>query len=374
MHLYLHVPFCRQACHYCDFHFSTNQSGKAELVAAMGEELRRQRGYLGGVPLQTIYFGGGTPSLLNEAELGTLLETIHTNFPVEAGAEITFEANPDDLTTGTLATWQRLGINRLSLGIQSFDDAYLRYLNRVHTADEAETSVKRAQDAGLANLSVDLIYAIPAQSHAVWERDLDRATALGVPHLSAYCLTIEPQTVFGKWLKTGRIGPVEEDFAAQQFELLNERLAAADYDAYEISNFAREGRYSRHNTGYWQRHPYLGVGPAAHSYDGQRRRQFNVAHNARYVRALQSGTLPVEMDELSDQDVVNEYLMTGLRTRWGCDLGELGRVSAEGRTVVERLATEPEAKGWLVREGEVLRLTPAGRLLADRVAADLFWV
>lgn len=374
MHLYLHVPFCRQACHYCDFHFSTNLSGKAELVAAMGQELIAQRGYLGGVPLQTIYFGGGTPSLLSEAELGTLLDHIYTNYPVVPGAEVTLEANPDDLTPAALAAWQRLGINRLSLGIQSFDEAHLRYLNRVHTAAEAETSVKRAQDAGLTNLSVDLIYAIPAESHAVWERDLALATALGVPHLSAYCLTIEPQTVFGKWLNAGRIGPIEEEFAARQFELLNERLTDAGYEAYEISNFARPGRYSRHNTGYWQRHPYLGVGPAAHSYDGYRRRQFNVSNNARYVRAIRAGTPLVELDELSERDVVNEYLMTGLRTRWGCDLAELGRVSAAGRAVVESLAAAPLAKGWLVGEGEVLRLTPAGRLLADRVAADLFWV
>jgi oxygen-independent coproporphyrinogen-3 oxidase len=374
MHLYLHVPFCRQACYYCDFHFSTNLAGRAELVAAMAAELRLQRGYLGGTPLQTIYFGGGTPSLLSVGELGTLLDVIHAEYPVAAGAEVTLEANPDDLTPAALAAWQALGINRLSVGVQSFDEGHLRYLHRIHTAKEAEAGVKRAQDAGLTNLSVDLIYAVPAPSHAIWEQDLARATALGVPHLSAYCLTIEPRTVFGNWLRDGRIGPIEEEFAAHQFELLNAHLGAAGYEAYEISNFARDGRYSRHNTSYWQRHPYLGIGPAAHSYDGQWRRQYNVAHNARYVNALAAGTLPAELDELTPRDVVNEYLLTGLRTRWGCNLDELGRVSAEGRGRAERLAQDALARGWLRQEGSVLYLTPAGRLLADRVAADLFWV
>lgn len=375
MHLYLHIPFCRQACHYCDFHFSTQLDGRNALVDALARELILQQAYLSRQPLQTIYFGGGTPSLLTEAELARLMDTIHRCFSVQPNAEITLEANPDDLTNEKLAQINALGINRLSIGIQSFDEANLRYLNRIHTATEGENCVRQAQEAGIENISIDLIYAIgPAPDHRIWERDLEKAIALNVPHLSAYCLTIEPQTVFGNWLKRRKIQPIDDEFAAGQFERLTRHLAGAGYEHYEISNFAQPGRYSRHNTSYWRQEPYLGVGPSAHSFDGATTRQANVSNNARYVATLGRGEIPAETEHLSERDRVNEYLLTSLRTQWGCDLVKLKTISEEGHSRIRSFTPPLLEKGWLNDEAGTLRLTPAGKLFADRVASELFWV
>lgn len=374
MHLYLHIPFCAQACHYCDFHFSTRLAGRVAMVAALTRELELQKHYLPAVPLDTVYFGGGTPSLLSEPELHALFGAIHRNFSVNPRAEITLEANPDDLTTEKLHTLRRLGVNRLSIGIQSFDEGHLRRLHRLHSAAEGEASVRRAQEVGFENLSIDLIYAIPATNHRIWETDLSKATALCVPHLSAYCLTIEPQTVFGNWLKRKKIQPIDEAIAAQQFEMLTSHLLAHGYEHYEISNFAKPGRYSRHNTSYWRQEPYLGIGPSAHSFNGATSRQFNVAHNARYAEAIGRGDIPAEVERLSEKDRVNEYLLTGLRTQWGCDLGKLNAISDTGRAEVLALVPPFVERGWLRLEENRLRLTPAGKLFADRVASELFWV
>lgn len=374
MHLYLHIPFCAQACHYCDFHFSTRLAGREALVAALVRELELQKSYLSGTPLDTVYFGGGTPSLLTEPELDALSEAIHRNFSVKKTAEITLEANPDDLTVEKLRALRRVGVNRLSVGIQSFDEGHLRHLHRLHSATEGEASVRRAQDAGFENLSIDLIYAIPAEGHGIWESDLQKATALGVPHLSAYCLTIEPQTVFGNWLRRKKIRPIDETFAAVQFEMLTEHLQTHGYEHYEISNFALPGRYSRHNTSYWRQEPYLGVGPSAHSFDGATSRQFNVAHNARYVEAIGRGEIPAEVEILSEKDRVNEYLLTGLRTHWGCDLAFLKKISETGHALVLALVPPFVERGWVIFDEDTLRLTSAGKLFADRVASELFWV
>lgn len=379
MHLYLHVPFCAQACHYCDFHFSTRLAGREAMVAALKQELELQKKYLPPAPLETVYFGGGTPSLLTEPEFHALFEAIHRDFSVKPDAEITLEANPDDLTPEKLQVLRRAGVNRLSIGIQSFDEGHLRHLHRLHSAKDGETSVRRAQDTGFENLSIDLIYAIgPSHSlapdHQIWETDLAKATALGVPHLSAYCLTIEPQTVFGNWLKRKKLQPIDEAFAAQQFELLTSHLLAHGYEHYEISNFAKPGQYSRHNTSYWRQEPYLGIGPSAHSFDGVSTRQFNVANNARYVEAIGRGEIPAEVEVLSEKDRVNEYLLTGLRTQWGCELGKLGEISEGGRSEVLALVPPFVERGWLRLDENRLRLTEAGKLFADRVAAELFWV
>lgn len=379
MHLYLHIPFCKQACHYCDFHFSTNMRLKSDLVTAMTHEIDLRAGYLPRQPLQTIYFGGGTPSLLTEAELGQLFEAIHRNFTVASDAEITLEANPDDLTTDKLSLLRRF-VNRLSIGIQTFDEATLRWMNRAHSATEAEQCVYLARDAGFDNLSIDLIYGIAGREPGIgspWTTDLSRALLLGVPHISAYALTIEPDTAFGKWTKTGKLTPADEELAATHFEQLVTTLAANGYEQYEISNFARQesnglNHYARHNTAYWQQQPYLGIGPAAHSYDGVSR-QFNIAHNARYIAALQTDTIPANREVLTRADRTNEYLLTGLRTRWGCQLTELDRLLGhdflnQNHDTVAQL----RLRGWLIIEAGVLRLTEAGKLFADRVASDLF--
>lgn len=338
----------------------------------IAREIALRSGYLPGTELQTLYLGGGTPSLLDEAELVLLLETARTHFSLKPNAEITLEANPDDLDPTKLRELARAGINRLSIGIQSFNDAHLKYLHRVHSGPEAECCVKQAQDAGISNISIDLIYAIPAPDHQVLREDLERALALRVSHISAYCLTIEPQTVFGNWLHKKKIEPIDDDFAAEQFELLVSQLAQHGYEQYEISNFARDGQYSQHNTAYWQRRSYLGVGPSAHSYDGASR-QYNVSHNAQYLRALQRHEVPATREVLSRTDQVNEYLLTGLRTKWGCRLDLLAELSEGGflRSQNQTLFRLFE-KGWLQIINDTLLLTEAGKLFADRVASELF--
>lgn len=372
MHLYVHIPFCKQACHYCDFHFSTNLSRKAELVDAICAEINHQRDYLPTKTLETIYFGGGTPSLLTEAELDRLLTTIHDQYTVGPEAEITLEANPDDLADAAKLTMLRRYVNRLSIGIQTFDEASLHWMNRAHNAREALTSVDRARQAGFSNLSVDLIYGIPNRPDAVWETDLTTMLALNVPHLSAYALTIEPDTAFGRWERSGKLPPADEQLAAAQFEQLTTALTDAGYEHYEISNFARPGQYARHNTAYWQRRPYLGVGPSAHSYNGVSR-QYNIANNARYIGDIRQGVLPATIEKLTTADQVNEYLLTGLRTQWGCSIAELDALLGNNFTrQLQSELTELYQTGWLRRDGDRLRLTPAGKLFADRVAATLF--
>ncbi|WP_460973161.1 radical SAM family heme chaperone HemW [Spirosoma migulaei] len=376
MHLYIHIPFCKQACHYCDFHFSTSMGQKSALVDALCTEIRMQQSYLPTPVLETIYFGGGTPSLLTEAELAQIFEIIHTYFTVSPSAEITLEANPDDLSAEKLRMLRQY-VNRLSIGIQTFDEATLHWMNRAHTATEAENCVRLAREAGFENLSVDLIYGIPNRDQSRWQLDLQKIRALDVPHLSAYALTIEPDTAFGRWQQKGKLPPADEAIAAEQFEELTQALTQAGYAHYEISNFARSGQdqtvqYARHNTAYWQRKPYLGIGPSAHSYNGHSR-QYNIANNVRYIADIRQGKLPAEVEELTIADQVNDYLLTGLRTQWGCSLTELNgllRTDFENQQASDLAAMY--ASGWLIREGDRLRLTNAGKLFADRVAATLF--
>lgn len=371
MHLYLHIPFCKQACHYCDFHFSTNLGQQSALVDALCQEIRLQKNYLPGQSLETIYFGGGTPSLLTESQLAQLFATIQAEFTLSPTAEITLEANPDDLTAPKLSMLRRY-VNRLSIGLQTFDEPTLRWMNRAHTAAEAEACVDLAREAGFENISVDLIYGIPNRDVSRWQNDLQKMLQLNVPHLSAYALTIEPDTAFGRWQQTGKLPPVDEALAAEQFEELTKALTKAGYAHYEISNFAQSGRYARHNTAYWQRRPYLGIGPSAHSYNGHSR-QYNLANNTRYVAAIREGKLPATVDLLTTADQVNEYLLTGLRTQWGCSLTELnGLLGADFSQTQARDLTAMYASGWLINDGDQLRLSEAGKLFADRVAATLF--
>jgi oxygen-independent coproporphyrinogen-3 oxidase len=372
LHLYLHIPFCTQACHYCDFHFSTNTANKSAIVDAIARELVMRSRYLSSPRLETVYFGGGTPSLLTERELAVLMETIHTQFDLASDVEITLEANPDDLNKVKLKQLADAGINRLSIGIQSFHQPHLMHLNRIHSATEAIQCVKDAQDVGITNISVDLIYAIAADNHDILEDDIKKAVELEVSHLSAYCLTIEPQTAFGSWLKKKKIKPIDEEFAAQQFEILIASLAKNGFEQYEISNFAKNNLYSRHNSSYWQQRPYLGVGPSAHSYDGASR-EFNVSNNSKYLSAISRETIPSTREILTVADVTNEYLLTGLRTKWGVDIKKLNSLSGE------RFSTESEAmladlirRNWIVILNDTILLTQAGKLFADRISSDLF--
>ncbi|UYZ62309.1 radical SAM family heme chaperone HemW [Hymenobacter weizhouensis] len=372
--LYLHIPFCKQACHYCDFHFSTSMGLKSRLVDALVQELVLRHDYLGpAATLNTIYFGGGTPSLLTESELHQLFEAIHRHFRVAPDAEVTLEANPDDLTTAKLRELAGSPVNRLSIGLQSFYEPHLRLMNRAHSAEESRAAVLRAQDAGFGNISVDLIYGVPAPSHAIWEADMAAAFALQVPHLSCYALTIEPGTVFGRQQQKGRFLPPPDDFVARQFELLLEQTARHGYQQYEISNFCRPGRESRHNSAYWRGVPYLGLGPSAHSFNGHSR-QHTLANNPQYVTAvLERQQVPATVEHLSPLDRANEYLMTSLRTAQGCDLHHLRDtlgvdLPAQRPDYLRQLQTT----GLATLTDGVLRLTNQGKLLADHVTLELF--
>jgi oxygen-independent coproporphyrinogen-3 oxidase len=345
---------------------------KEQVLHAMHRELALQQQYLNGETINTIYFGGGTPSILSVAELNGLLEAIYAKHPVNPAAEITLEANPDDLTLEKLLALRQTPINRLSIGVQSFHNPHLQLMNRPHTAAEAADCIKQAQEVGFDNISLDLIYGIPAEDEALWEQDLTKAFALQVQHLSCYALTIEPNTVLGHRLKKGKFTPAEEERVAQQFELLMLEAKAHDFGHYEISNFCQPGFESKHNSSYWKQVPYLGIGPSAHSFNGVSR-QFNVAHNPKYVQALGAGQLPCTVEELSVEDRVNEYVMTTLRTSWGCDTAYI-----QAKWGIDLVALHGpylqkiEAQALLRKEQGVLVLTEAGKLLADEIALDLF--
>ena len=348
---------------------------KGQFVEALLKEMALRRAYLPdpAAPLETIYFGGGTPSLLTGEELNRIFAAIQVNFNVSPQAEITLEANPDDLTAAKLAELAASPVNRLSIGLQSFHEPHLRLMNRAHSAPESWQAVRAAQAAGFENISVDLIYGVPADNHAIWEEDLARLFELNVPHVSAYALTIEPDTAFGRRLQKGTFVPPPEEFVAQQFEMLLAQLRAHGYEQYEISNFCRPGRESRHNANYWRGVPYLGLGPSAHSFDGHRR-QYAVANNPQYVAAvLERGEVPATIEHLSPLDQANEYLLTTLRTSRGCDLAYLRdalglNLLAERTEYLSILV----AQSMATLDGEVLRLTDAGKLLADHITLELF--
>lgn len=374
--IYLHIPFCKQACHYCNFHFSTSLKYKAEVVEAILRELELQKDYLLDEPLSSIYFGGGTPSLLNARELERMFEQIERFWTIEPAAEITLEANPDDLSKEKLAELRASPINRLSIGVQSFSEEDLRFMNRAHSSSEARLCLEWALAAGFEQLTADLIYGSPTTSDEQWLENIQILTDYGVPHLSCYCLTVEPRTALAHFVEKGRVKPVDEEQAARQFELLMDRMEAAGYEHYEISNFARPGYYARHNSNYWLGEPYLGVGPSAHSFNGKSR-QWNVANNAKYRQALQAGERISELEgslfereNLSREQMYDEYVLTRLRTRWGCRPEELnGRFR---KHFLEKIQFWQESGDVLLKNG-VYTLSRKGRLLADRIAMELFY-
>ncbi len=367
--IYLHIPFCKQACHYCDFHFSTVLTNKEAVINALSTELTLRKAEITSAEtIETIYFGGGTPSLLSEAELNSLLQTIHSNFSVAPDAEITLEANPDDLLLPKLREFKNAGVNRLSIGIQSFHDAHLTFMNRAHTALEAHKSIDHAHSLGFNNLSLDLIFGIPADTDGFLKEDLKHFFELQPNHISAYGLTIEEKTPFGKWTEKGKMAPIDEDFTARQFDIVMEQMEANGYEQYEISNFCRDQQYSRHNTAYWQSKLYLGIGPGAHSYNSQMR-SFNVSNNADYVRQIQSGTLPSTSEMLTKQDNVNDYILTRLRTKWGIDTQFI--VDNYGIDLIPQ-AMEFIQDGFLIADNGVLILSKKGKLLADFISERLF--
>ena len=371
--IYFHIPFCKQACHYCNFHFSTSLKHKAAVLAAMEKELHyyREAGWEG--PLETLYFGGGTPSLLSIPELGRLIDLADQLYGLERGAEITLEANPDDLTPGKLQQLRTIQINRLSVGIQSFDPEELRWMNRAHTPRQALEALE-----GIArhftNFSLDLIYGIPGSTLETWQANLERALGFRPPHISAYALTVEPRTALHAFIQQGRSPDVDEEAAREQFHHMVDSLEAKGYDHYEISNFGLPGFYSRNNTAYWRGKSYLGIGPAAHSFDG-RRRWWNPSHNLKYVKALEAGQLPGETEQLSQRDRYNETVMTGLRTRWGVSLRKVEEAfGAPYRTYLLGQAAPYLREQMLYLDDEVLYTARKARFLADGIASDLFMI
>ncbi|HEY4109900.1 radical SAM family heme chaperone HemW [Puia sp.] len=368
--IYLHIPFCRQACHYCNFHFSTSLNRKNDFISALLKEIAARKDYLEAEPIETVYFGGGTPSLLATEEIATILQQLRALYPLVSGAEVTLEANPDDITTARLRSWRETGINRLSIGVQSFFEEDLRWMNRAHDARQALDCIGLAQEEGLDNISIDLIYGGPTLPDSHWQQNVERAIGLGIPHLSCYALTVEPRTALDTLIRRHQVAEVSPDDQARQFLLLMDWMAAAGYEHYEISNFAQPGHRSRHNSAYWQGKKYLGLGPSAHSYNGVSR-EWNVANNAQYIAAP---GLVTEKEILTPDQQVNEYIMISLRTLEGIDLQTLAHRFGPQRAAQLRQRAEKHIIGSHLRLAEErLQLTMEGKLLADGIAADLFF-
>lgn len=371
--IYIHIPFCKKACHYCNFYFSTSAQYRDEMVDCLLAEMELQRSYLAAQPISTIYFGGGTPSILPAQDIKRLLDKAGSLFEVTTSPEITLEANPDDLTPEKLEELTSAGINRLSIGVQSFREEDLRWMNRAHNAEQALTSIVNARAAGIENISIDLIYGGPTLTNEGWKENVAKAIELGVPHLSCYALTVEPGTALDYFIEKKKIPPVDPDKAAQHFEMLMNWVSDAGYEHYEISNFAQPGKHSRHNSSYWKGQPYLGLGPSAHSYNGQSR-QWNVANNPLYMQNIRKGQVPFEIEELTPSMKLNEFIMISLRTAAGCNLEEIAeRFGEEKSRQLLAAGSEFIGKGWMMLEGVTLKLTRQGKFFADGIAASLFF-
>ncbi len=370
--IYIHIPFCKQACYYCDFHFSTSSTYKKEMVLALQKEIALQKNYLAGDTVETIYFGGGTPSLLTTEEINRIIGLVTETHVVADGAEITLEANPDDLDRDKLKLLRETPINRLSIGVQSFYDEDLRWMNRAHRAIEAETCIKRAQDLGFENLTADLIYGFPLLTEQKWAHNIQTMMAMLIPHISAYGITVEPKTPLASFIKNKKQAAMDDRLAAEQFEILMETMHQNGYEHYEISNFCKPGHYSKHNTNYWQGVKYLGIGPSAHSFNGGER-SWNVANNVKYLKAIEGDKIPAETEVLTENNRLNEYIMTSLRTMWGLDLQKIDKIASAASAEVLNLAEPFFEKEWLTKKENTLYLSPKGKLYADYIASELFF-
>jgi oxygen-independent coproporphyrinogen-3 oxidase len=370
--IYIHIPFCKQACHYCNFHFSTSLKLQNDFLDALLKEMVLRRNYVGDEVVETIYFGGGTPSLLRERELSLIMESVFRHFNVAATAEVTFEANPDDISADNLRTWKKNGINRLSIGVQSFFEEDLLWMNRAHTAADADAAIRLAQDADITNMSIDLIYGTPGLSDVKWQANMQRATALAIPHLSCYALTVEPGTALDAMTRKKKVQAVSNDDQARQFLLMTDFLQANGYEHYEISNLALPGRRSAHNSSYWSGAKYLGLGPSAHSFNGGSR-QWNVSNNALYIQSLKNDAIPFEIETLSEIQQFNEYIMTALRKIEGVDANYLEKNFGE-KYVHELMNSSKKFidKNWVGSASGKLVLTREGKLFADHIASELF--
>jgi len=371
--IYIHIPFCKQACHYCDFHFSTNLRKKQDMVSALQKELLLRKDELKNEEVQTIYFGGGTPSVLEIGEINEIIKTVDENYRVIEHPEITLEANPDDLSIKKIKELSDSPINRLSIGIQSFFDQDLKLMNRAHDAKEADLCLNEAKKY-FDNISIDLIYGIPGMTNARWEENINKALSYELPHISSYALTVEPKTALKAFIDKGIIPNVDDEVAEEQFNILCTLLEKEGFVNYEISNFGKEGYFSKNNTAYWKGKKYIGIGPSAHSYDGTKR-GWNINNNSKYIRSIKENILPLEEEVLSKTDRYNEYVMTALRTIWGVSLDKIR--NEFGTNYYEYLLDQSDKyikEKLLVTEGDKLSVTKKGKFLCDGIASDLFMI
>ena len=372
--IYIHIPFCKQACNYCDFHFSTSLKMKSSFVAALLMEIELRKSVFENQSIESIYLGGGTPSLLNASELTLIFEKLASSFSISPDAEITLEANPDDLTFEKIQELKTTPVNRLSIGIQSFRDADLKFMNRAHTSSEALSSINMCKEAGFTNLTIDLIYGTPGMDENAWLENLQIAFKLNIPHISSYALTVEEKTALHYQILANKTPELDEHQSALQFEMLMAEMKNNGYEQYEISNFCKPNSYSRHNSSYWKKDNYLGLGPSAHSFLGDKR-LWNVSNNGKYIKSLEKGILPLQEECLTVRDRYNEYVMTSLRTKWGCSLQVIETdFSLEFANYFKEEIKSYVVQGYVNLEMEVYYLTESGKLLADRIASDLFKV
>lgn len=369
--IYIHIPFCKQACHYCDFHFSTVLKNKEAMVNTLQKEIGLRRDEFQNDIVDTIYFGGGTPSVLEIGEIEKMVSTVYETYKTANRPEITLEANPDDLPTDQIVQLSNGPVNRLSIGVQSFFDEDLKLMNRAHGANEALSAITAAKKY-FDNISIDLIYGIPGADNDRWRANVEKALAFELPHISCYALTVEPRTALKKLIEKGTVPNVDDERAREQFYKLMDIMETSGHIQYEISNFGRPGYFSKNNTSYWQGKKYIGIGPSAHSFDGKHR-GWNIRNNAKYIKALQAGKLPMQTETLSQKDRYNEYVMTGLRTVWGVSLKKIE--NDFGNTYLDHL--NQQAKKYLnehllfVNDGKLLA-TNKGKFLIDGIASDLF--
>ena len=369
--IYIHIPFCKQACHYCDFHFSTSMKKKDEMVLALAKEITMRKNEFLNETVETIYFGGGTPSILPISDIRFLIDEVYKNFKVIDNPEITLEANPDDLSEKRIIELSNTPINRLSIGVQSFFEADLKLMNRAHNVEEAKKCLEQATQY-FDNISIDLIYGIPSLSNEKWKANIQTALSFGVPHISSYALTVEPKTALHTFIQKGVIPELDDEVASTQFQILLETLEENDFIHYELSNFGKEHYFSKNNSSYWLGKKYIGIGPSAHSFDGFSR-GWNVSNNALYLKAIQEDSLPLETEKLTTTDRYNEYIMTGLRTIWGVSLEKIEKEF--GKTYLDYL-NQQSAKyiedHLLFVDENILRTTKKGKFLSDGIASDLF--
>ncbi|AZZ58009.1 radical SAM family heme chaperone HemW [Riemerella anatipestifer] len=372
--IYLHIPFCKQKCSYCNFHFSTSLKLKDDMLLALKKELSLRQHELENKNLPSLYFGGGTPSILSVDEIQRLIDEVLRYFTFNSDIEITLEANPDDLNQSFLKALSNTPINRLSIGTQSFFEEDLKLMNRAHSASEAESSIKRAQDTGFENISIDLIYGSPTSNHSLWKESLQKSIKLQVPHISSYALTVEPKTALQKWIEQEKINAPKEEEQLIAFQYLAETLKANGFEHYEISNFSKPNYHSRHNTAYWKGLPYLGIGPSAHSYDGQKQRSWNIANNSLYIKSLVENSLPKETEILSEKEQFNELIMIGLRTKWGVEYNIINQFSEEILKPFQKSLEIKLGSGVLKLEDNQLFIPKEHWFMADGIISDLFVV